>query len=270
MRRTSVDLALAEVTRFTSSFISQLKRLLVDTTAYTLLAAVAPCLVVAYNASAYAQIGDRYYQEPIVATTYGPSSEYANLTAAPLKPSANLMYFMLPAGDYGLDDGIRVHLAFFAALSAVACRALVLFRPTTFLGKVAPVLVATLSAAFSATMFQGAVDQATRDGFSSDESWTSINKGHLNTVLVLPMVYPVASYFSSSVTSSSRSGCKVYFKFFCYSLLETAVMLMISRAILPVFFNPSTQVDPVEEWVAFKKRKRLVFGISFITSMMSI
>jgi len=84
------------------------------------------------------------------------------------------------------------------------------------------------------------------------------------------MVYPVASYFSSSVTYSSRSGCKVYFKFFCYSLLETAVMLMISRAILPVFFNPSTQVDPVEEWVAFKKRKRLVFGISFITSMMSI
>ena len=61
------------------------------------------------------------------------------------------------------------------------------------LGKVAPVLVATLSAAFSVAMFRGAVDQAARDRFFGDESLASINEGHLNTVLVLPMVFPCPS-----------------------------------------------------------------------------
>ena len=60
----------------------------------------------------------------------------------------------------------------------------------------------------------------------------------MNFVFVLPLVYTVAGYFPAQPSNP----CKVYLRFFAYSLVEFVILEMFLIVILPLFFDPTTSI----------------------------
>ena len=60
----------------------------------------------------------------------------------------------------------------------------------------------------------------------------------MNFVFVLPLVYTVAGYFPAQPSNP----CKVYLRFFAYSLVEFVNLEIFLIVILPLFFDPTTSI----------------------------
>jgi len=256
-RRRSVELALAEMTQFTRSFRTQLKELLCETGLYTFLAAVTPCLVVAWVSSYYRRRADGYYAKQAV-TTFGGASAYPNMTAVPLNFSKHLQFFMLPDGNYGVDEQVLLVVGMGVATATQLTRALVLFRPKSLRGKLFPVLHTCVVTAIAVLLLSPCFEQSSQDGYYNDKSLSWFNLNYINILFLLPAVFPLTEYLARP---DSTGLLTLYLKFFVYNLFENVTIYVVRNALPTRFFDHSTSVMTK---FALKFVLQSVFGLLFM------
>jgi hypothetical protein len=188
-RRNSVDLVVDNIALYTESFRTQLRSMIMGLGMYSAIASVLPVMFVVWSAHQYnTEFGELIFgpgNATIEAPIYGPTSASPNITSVPMGLDEFNKFFTDTQDDPHNRQWIFM-LIFQAALyGTTIIRALVLFNPSTLVGRAVPVLAYVLMVAWLARLFGAMAYQSAVDGEYSEE-----NLGILNLTIVVFAVFP--------------------------------------------------------------------------------